>query len=229
MNKYIGHYRPKRAWPFLLLTIFFLSVGCWSIFRSLTQPHFTMSTAPPLSEQRMLGPTTLVKEVQPKGRVITIVDRKSKNVPEDCQAFLRDAKMSRNVLHVLDRHSINTRSTTPSPRHAIPPQIVYLHYNPRIGTPRYLCSVESAARQNPSHRIVIHAANVTDFNESLTEWRRRFGKASARVAVVKMDYEKYFAGTPLWRWWASGTYKKSSWVGQNLGNAYRLAVVWHEG
>ena len=49
------------------------------------------------------------------------------------------------------------------------------------------------------------------------------------MRVVELDYEKYFEGTPLWDWYKGGKHLKSRWIEQNLGNGYRLAILWHEG
>ncbi|KAJ1554652.1 Lactosylceramide 4-alpha-galactosyltransferase [Cladochytrium tenue] len=45
----------------------------------------------------------------------------------------------------------------------VPPRILFLHYNEQLESPRYLCAVESAARWNPGHDVVIFAKNAAAF------------------------------------------------------------------
>ncbi|KAI8818317.1 uncharacterized protein EV422DRAFT_538113 [Fimicolochytrium jonesii] len=112
----------------------------------------------------------------------------------------------------------------------VPKDIFFLHYNPTFTTYRYLCSVESAAKKNQDHAITILAKNVSDLDHKLTHWRSLVGSQIAdRITVMPMRYAHHFADTPLQQWWESGAWKQSTWVGQNLGNALRLAVVWKYG
>ncbi|KAJ3293968.1 hypothetical protein HK104_004068 [Borealophlyctis nickersoniae] len=112
----------------------------------------------------------------------------------------------------------------------IPKNIYYLHYNEEFTTFRYLCSIESAARRNPAHTVTIHAANAPDFETKLQPWRSTVPRSiSSRVRISDLKYEHYFRNTPLEEWYKREEWKKSHWVGQNLGNAYRLALLWHEG
>ncbi|TPX66383.1 hypothetical protein SpCBS45565_g04518 [Spizellomyces sp. 'palustris'] len=108
--------------------------------------------------------------------------------------------------------------------------IIFLHFNKKLSTFRYLCSVESAAHMNTKHSISIHAENVMDFETKLQGWRSAVGpEIAGRVHIKPLEYDEYFADTPLEEWWKSGSYNNSYWVGQNLGNAYRLAAVYKEG
>ncbi|KAI9105886.1 hypothetical protein DFS34DRAFT_601331 [Phlyctochytrium arcticum] len=112
----------------------------------------------------------------------------------------------------------------------IPKRIFFLHYNPKLTVHRYLCAIESAARINPDHVIMIYAANVFDFETNLAGWRREVGSQVAdRVHVRRLQYASVFKNTPLEPWFIEKRYRNSSWVEQNLGNAFRLAKLYHDG
>lgn len=51
----------------------------------------------------------------------------------------------------------------------------------------------------------------------------------SRLNISQLDYNKYFKDTPLASWYTSNVFKKSHWVLQNLGNAFRLAALWKLG
>ncbi|KAJ3160878.1 hypothetical protein HDU86_008240 [Geranomyces michiganensis] len=111
-----------------------------------------------------------------------------------------------------------------------PKSIYFLHFNPEFTMFRYACSIESAARMNPDHTITVLAKNVSDFQRKLEPWRKAVGnKIGNRVRVRRIDYTGYFQGTPFEPWWRDGRWRQSHWVGQNLGNALRLAVIYKEG
>ncbi|KAI8921051.1 nucleotide-diphospho-sugar transferase [Powellomyces hirtus] len=113
---------------------------------------------------------------------------------------------------------------------AIPKNIYFLHFNPVFTMYRYVCSIESAARLNPNHIITVFAKNVTDLDRTLDKWRAVVGdQMGSRVKVKRIDYTTYFQETPLEPWWKEGRWRQSHWVGQNLGNALRLAIVYKEG
>ncbi|KAJ3021376.1 Lactosylceramide 4-alpha-galactosyltransferase [Thoreauomyces humboldtii] len=113
---------------------------------------------------------------------------------------------------------------------ALSRNIYFLHFNPTFTAYRYLCSIESAARLNPEHIITVFAKNVTDLDRTLDKWRAAVGsQIGSRVLVKPIEYTRYFQDTPLERWWKEGKWRESHWVGQNLGNALRLAIVYKEG
>ncbi|KAJ3250906.1 Lactosylceramide 4-alpha-galactosyltransferase [Chytriomyces hyalinus] len=113
---------------------------------------------------------------------------------------------------------------------AIPTLVHFLYYNQQFTYPRYLCAVESAARQNPNHHIIVWAANPAEFNLATNTWQLNSQLVAAgRVSVRQLDWPLMMTGTPLEAWFTSGAYKESKWVDQNLGNAFRLAVVYQQG
>ncbi|KAI8610324.1 nucleotide-diphospho-sugar transferase [Chytriomyces sp. MP71] len=108
-----------------------------------------------------------------------------------------------------------------------------LLYNNAFTNPRYLCSIESAIRQNKQWEVTLYAANVSDFLSATQKW---FSAAESynpmfngKFRVVNLDWPQLFAETPLEVWWNAGTWKDSKWIDQNLGNAARLAILWRNG
>ncbi|KAJ3056784.1 Lactosylceramide 4-alpha-galactosyltransferase [Rhizophlyctis rosea] len=165
----------------------------------------------------------------------TLKSQNLSHIPQGCRSFLFGPWTPTNILSSLPKsvqiHTPNSDPTVMSQLSlSVPSVISYLHYNEHLSTHRYLCSIESAARHNPNHLIVIHAKNVTDFEEQLKVWRKGIVRSvEERVKVVELDYGKYFRETPLWEWYQQGKHLKSRWVEQNLGNGYRLALLWHKG
>ncbi|KAI8620846.1 nucleotide-diphospho-sugar transferase [Chytriomyces sp. MP71] len=158
------------------------------------------------SEHRVLEPPT----------VQSAVDRP---LPKDCQYFVdRAANPGQRFL------SANGQIIQNIPETGIPKRISFVHYNARFKNPRYLCALESATRQNPLHSIAVYAKNMSDFDAVL----RKVG-LSLNVTVLDLRWRDMFASTPLQPWYGSGTYLQSKWVDQNLGNAFRLAVLWNVG
>ncbi|KAJ3197848.1 Lactosylceramide 4-alpha-galactosyltransferase [Entophlyctis luteolus] len=128
-------------------------------------------------------------------------------------------------------HFLNSSGTCESAgAQTVPQRIFFVHYNKQLENPRYLCAAESAARQNPAHSVTIYVKHRDQFEASVATWRRALGPdISGRVATEELDYADAFSETPLQTWWANRTYEKSSWVEQNLGNAFRLSKMWKDG
>lgn len=87
---------------------------------------------------------------------------------------------------------------------------------------------------NPDHVVSIFVANETSFQASpaFQNWMDRMNTDSNylhRMSIRKLDYELFFSGTEFEDWYFSGEYAKSKWISQNLGNAFRLAVMLKEG
>ncbi|KAJ3290705.1 Lactosylceramide 4-alpha-galactosyltransferase [Rhizoclosmatium sp. JEL0117] len=143
--------------------------------------------------------------------------------------------------HYIDRAShpstflLNATSTSnikrPSSQAAsIPKNIFFVHYNDHLQNPKYLCAIESAARQNPSHMITIHAANHWTFVKTIEKWKAALpSHMQNRIRVVSLNWEQAMTNTPLEPWFKEERYKESKWIEQNLGNAYRLAVLYKSG
>ncbi|KAJ3130892.1 Lactosylceramide 4-alpha-galactosyltransferase [Irineochytrium annulatum] len=110
----------------------------------------------------------------------------------------------------------------------IPKLIHFLHYNDNLHTPRYLCSLESAARHNPEHTIRLHAKNAPALTEAIRAWRER-ANLTTRLEIIELDWWSQYQGTPLEPWYRSGAHMNSSWVYQNMGNAFRMGLLWREG
>ncbi|KAI8610326.1 nucleotide-diphospho-sugar transferase [Chytriomyces sp. MP71] len=138
-------------------------------------------------------------------------------------------------------HTVDVRGIAPnnditptsnSPR-SVAKRISFILYNEQFKNPRYLCSIESAARQNPHHEVVLYAKNITNFIESTGEWYRntvsRNSHFRKQFQILELDWDSSFHGTPLESWWRRKVYKKSKWVNQNLGNAFRLSTLWKHG
>ncbi|KAJ3015370.1 UNVERIFIED_CONTAM: hypothetical protein HDU68_012759 [Siphonaria sp. JEL0065] len=141
-----------------------------------------------------------------------------------CQFFL-DAANSPNTL-LLGPTPKKESQEYPN----IPQNIFFLHYNDKFTNPRYLCSIESAARQNPLHSIHLYARNSQSVMKEIEPWLSRVGTSlSERFTVEELDWESGMMGTPLESWWTNGLYKDSSWVDQNLGNAFRMGLLYKNG
>ncbi|KAJ3069642.1 Lactosylceramide 4-alpha-galactosyltransferase [Podochytrium sp. JEL0797] len=131
--------------------------------------------------------------------------------------------------HHLPALPLASSASTP-PDSIIPNEIFFLHYSPTLENPKYLCSLESAARQNPLHKITIHAANASHFSTSLHPWLQTLpASIRSRIQITPLDYATTFLNTPLAQWYTEKRYTNSKWPAQNLGNAFRLAQLWHRG
>ncbi|TPX70743.1 hypothetical protein CcCBS67573_g06448 [Chytriomyces confervae] len=115
----------------------------------------------------------------------------------------------------------------------IPKRINFLLFNDHFKNLRYLCSIESAARQNPNHDIFVYAKNAPDFLKESVNWflhaEKRNPGLRNQLHILDLDWDDLFRGTPLESWWRRGTWMQSRWPDQNLGNAARLAILWKEG
>ncbi|KAJ3417443.1 Lactosylceramide 4-alpha-galactosyltransferase [Chytridiales sp. JEL 0842] len=143
-----------------------------------------------------------------------------------CRAF--DLAASKPGTHFLGPKS---QLASPESIASIPKQLFFIHYNDKLTNPRYLCSLESAAAQNPEHKIIVYARNTTGFRTSIERWKGEVlgVNGTGRFEVRELIWDDGMKGTPLQEWYRSGTYKKSNWVRQNLGNALRLALLWKFG
>ncbi|KAJ3216988.1 hypothetical protein HDU81_001003 [Chytriomyces hyalinus] len=105
---------------------------------------------------------------------------------------------------------------------------MFLLYNEKIESPKMLCSVESAIRQNPNHTVTVYVQDPTSFNASGAKgWIEAL--TSNQLRIQSLDWFSGIAGTPLEPWYLNETYKQSTWVNQNLGNAFRLGMLWKTG
>jgi hypothetical protein len=113
---------------------------------------------------------------------------------------------------------------------SIPKTIYFVHYNDYLSAPRYLCSLESAAAHNKEHQLVVFARNSTNFIQGIDKWMKASGLYNTnRILVKELVWDDYMKDTPLQKWYRGGDYKKSHWVRQNLGNAFRLGILWKLG
>ncbi|KAJ3061451.1 Alpha-1,4-N-acetylglucosaminyltransferase [Podochytrium sp. JEL0797] len=151
-------------------------------------------------------------------------------LPKACQYFQQRS-------HHPGTHFLNHKGVLPFPettllktQATIPSRISFLHYNEHFKNPRYLCGMESAARQNPNHTVFIYAKNVSDFVESTRSWQDLLGsQVVSKLRIVPIEWNQMFAMTPLQPWFDAEIYRKSTWPDQNLGNAFRLAMLWKTG
>ncbi|KAI9344020.1 nucleotide-diphospho-sugar transferase [Obelidium mucronatum] len=150
-------------------------------------------------------------------------------LPGGCQYFQQQA-MAPGTRFLGPKGLILDSEKLSKAQRSIPERISFLHYNQYFKNPRYLCGLESAARQNRNHSIILYARNVTDFMEATIVWRARAKDSLGdRLHIVPLEWAEMFHNTPLQSWWEDETYKKSTWVDQNLGNAFRLAVLYKYG
>ncbi|ORY49457.1 hypothetical protein BCR33DRAFT_763232 [Rhizoclosmatium globosum] len=147
----------------------------------------------------------------------------------NCTHFV-DRASNHLTTYLLDETS-SVPLTHPSPQaEAIPKSIFFLHFNERLKNPKYLCSLESAARKNPNHTITVHAANHKTFIKSIRKWSSALPEdVKSRIVVSPLNWEETFQDTPLESWFQQGLYKESTWVEQNLGNGFRLAQLYKSG
>lgn len=144
--------------------------------------------------------------------------------PKQCRPFFFHSLYGNN-LTIQDHESFFVSEVNKTVD--IPHTIHYLNYNAHIRTSRYLCSLESALRQNPSHLIYVYTPTPENLAQEMEKWRAVQPDANKRVILRKMDYAGYFHNTPLEDWYASKKHEKSWWIDQNLGNAFRLAGLWN--
>ncbi|KAJ3068021.1 hypothetical protein HDU99_003315, partial [Rhizoclosmatium hyalinum] len=78
--------------------------------------------------------------------------------------------------------------------------------------------------------ITIHAANHWTFVKVIEKWKAALPThMQNRIRVVSLNWEQAMTNTPLEPWFKEERYKESKWIEQNLGNAYRLAVLYKSG
>jgi hypothetical protein len=150
---------------------------------------------------------------------------KSKQVGAGCVEFEEAAKHP-------GTHFLGPQDTLASTESiaSIPKTLYFVHYNDYLSAPRYLCSLESAAAHNKDHQIVVFARNSTNFINDIERWSRASGLYNTnRIVVKELVWDDYMKNTPLQSWYRGGEYKKSHWVRQNLGNAFRLGILWKHG
>ncbi|KAJ3344491.1 Lactosylceramide 4-alpha-galactosyltransferase [Entophlyctis luteolus] len=112
----------------------------------------------------------------------------------------------------------------------IPPIFHFIHYGGKFKKAFYMCSVESAARQNPRHTVFVHTSNALDFETNIANWRVSVGRAvSDRVKSIALDMDEVFSGTPIQGWWQRDEYTTGQFGQQQVGNALRLALLWKYG
>ena len=121
-----------------------------------------------------------------------------------------------------DEYKINSETDS-----IIPNRIIFFSYG-KFKNLHYLCSVESAARHNPTHKIFVFVDSVDEFLNVARNWLNKIDFLK-RLNVLKLDYSEIFVNTPLERWYLDGSFKKSKWPLQNLGNAFRLAALYKIG
>ncbi|TPX69484.1 hypothetical protein CcCBS67573_g06867 [Chytriomyces confervae] len=194
------------------LLILFVSLNLLALFLTLTSPVLDPSATHSNNDSNNNNRT----QNRPSLSSLT----KPKRLGAKCRHFVKLAKNpGKRFLNV---KGLKLKKPPTSPK--LPQQISFLHYNALLKNPRYLCSVESAARQNPNHQITVYAKNVSDFETVLAKLLLR-----DQVSVLELDWRAMFNETPLAEWYDNGTYLESKWVDQNLGNAFRLAIMWKLG
>ncbi|KAJ3402641.1 hypothetical protein HDU80_004906 [Chytriomyces hyalinus] len=134
-----------------------------------------------------------------------------------CDAFLKHAAHPPTLV------PLSTQANTPKIFH-------FIHYNEHLSNPRYLCSLESAARINPNYQINVYARNSSHFKISISKWLSLLDTTiSSRIFIHELVWKDAMMGTPLEQWYTLEKWKESSWVDQNLGNAFRLGILYHYG
>ncbi|KAJ1547566.1 Lactosylceramide 4-alpha-galactosyltransferase [Cladochytrium tenue] len=92
-----------------------------------------------------------------------------------------------------------SQTTTPSAKTAmsatVPPRILFVHYNERLESPRYLCAVESAARWNPGHDVVVFAKNAAAFLAAARPMLRAAGLDAMLVDDGILGLARFFDAT----------------------------------
>ncbi|KAL3902192.1 MAG: hypothetical protein SGCHY_000043 [Lobulomycetales sp.] len=147
---------------------------------------------------------------------------------ETCAAFFDQRDFSRRT------HLVQSSSEALFPDYKqetpyIPDLIHFLSYNSNLRTARYICSLESALTMNPGHLVYIYTPDPEKMALELSQWLFRMPLAEKNLVIIKIDYAAYFQGTPMQAWYKEKLHEKSWWVDQNLGNAFRLAILWKLG
>ncbi|GBG75351.1 hypothetical protein CBR_g19984 [Chara braunii] len=106
----------------------------------------------------------------------------------------------------------------------IPDHVFFLNmYHEIRGCAHTHCSVESFLNKNPNYTVYFYSSNQTYFR---TKWSER---KDPRIVLKSFDFVEIFRGTPLEKWYTSGTYRNTSWIPNNLSNAARYALLWKYG
>ncbi|KAI8617755.1 nucleotide-diphospho-sugar transferase [Chytriomyces sp. MP71] len=216
------NFRFRRLIVSLLLVVS-LTVTLWNMNR----PHSASSSSHlkpiPILEPPAAFLTDLGKNVSASDPAKSI--KPHKPLQPDCQAFLTHSQSPGT--HMISVGGLPLKHS-PERVASIPNRISFIHFNPHFKNPRYLCSIESASRQNPNHNITIFARNVSDFEKALKSIPIS-ASAAEKISVLTLDWLDMFLDTPLESWFLNGTHLQSRWVDQNLGNAFRLALLWKLG
>lgn len=114
----------------------------------------------------------------------------------------------------------------PDNHFGVPKHLLFFAYTPLTASHKYLCSIESAAIHNPDHVVKLFIPNPESVE--IKNWIQSV-RLGDRVTVEGLNYTRYFSGTQLESWYTSGRFSRSTWPDQNLGNAFRLALLWHIG
>ncbi|KAJ3015146.1 UNVERIFIED_CONTAM: hypothetical protein HDU68_012866 [Siphonaria sp. JEL0065] len=195
----------------VLVLLAYLHILNYNILTTRVQPH-----AEAVAE-------TVEPHVAPSAPAVDIT------LPKSCQYFQKQAH-SPGIRFIGPKGLIENPTKLAKAQSSVPSRITFLHYNQQFKNPRYLCALESAARQNRNHSLIMYARNVSDFLNATKEWRERATETlGPQLTILPLDWAEMFEGTPLQKWWENETYKQSTWVDQNLGNAFRLAVLYKHG
>ncbi|TPX65072.1 hypothetical protein CcCBS67573_g08243 [Chytriomyces confervae] len=150
------------------------------------------------------------------------------NLEPGCRYFLDRSRKPGTLFIPPPPTTAASQTTTTTSKSSVPNKIMFLHYNEKIESPKLLCSVESAIRQNPNHAVTVYVQNPEKFNATGAKaWIDTLN--SKQLRIQPLDWFSAMADTPLEPWFTSETFKKSTWVDQNLGNAFRLGMLWKTG
>ncbi|GBG75348.1 hypothetical protein CBR_g19981 [Chara braunii] len=123
-----------------------------------------------------------------------------------------------------NKQAQRSRVVVSSGKTKIPDRVFFLNMYQNIrGCAHTQCSIESFLAKNPNYTVYIYSSNLTYFR---TKWSER---KDPRIVLKTADFADIFSGTPFENWYASGTYRKTRWIPNNLSNAARLALVWKYG
>ncbi|KAI8620848.1 hypothetical protein BC830DRAFT_1164215 [Chytriomyces sp. MP71] len=85
-------------------------------------------------------------------------------------------------------------------------------------------------RHNRNHTFVLHARDPVAFHNATRVWRVILSaNFRARIRIEALAFPRTFADTFLKPWHTQQTCLQSKWVDQNLGNTFRLTVIYKRG